>query len=225
MTSSWQRRAFAIVIVACVQFVVLTLVAMLLYPGGTLRDPNTTGYSFYGSFLSELGLTRTHAGGSNLPSFILFVVALTLAGGGLVLFFVAFASFFRRTPLRRVVSALGSLAGIASGICFVGVAFTPADLFAQAHGQFVMWAFQLFPVAVVLYTAAILLEPNYPNRYAVVFAGFAVLLILYLILLRTGPAPDLSTGLAIQATGQKAIVYASVITIGVQALGARRQAR
>lgn len=220
---SWRRKAFSWVAVGCVQFVILTVVAMWFYPGGTITDPTTQGYSFFTNFFSELGLTRTHSGGPNTISFILFFVALTVAGAGLALFFVAFRSFFVQSTAGKVLSAVGSLFGIASGICFIGVAWTPANLQPALHGQFVMWAFEAFPVAAILYAVAILLHKSYPKRFALVFIAFAALLVLYLVLMMRGTGFATPQGLAIQATGQKAIVYASIISILLQSLAARKR--
>ena len=220
---SWHRNAFLWVAVGCVLFVVLTVVAMWFYPGGTIADPTSRGYSFFTNFFSELGLTRTHSGGSNTVSFILFFVALTLAGAGLALFFVVFRSFFAQSRLTRALSTVGSVFGILSGICFIGVACTPANLLPVLHGQFVMWAFEAFPAAVILYAIAILLHKSYPKHFAVVFIAFAALLVLYLVLLMRGPGFATPQGLMIQATGQKAIVYASILSILIQSLGARKQ--
>jgi len=221
--ASWRRRAFSWVAVGCVQFVVLTAVAMLVYPGGTITDPTTRGYSFFANFFSELGLTRTHLGVPNTISFILFFAALNLVGVGLALFFIAFRPFFVGSRAGKVLSAIGMLFGVISGICFAGVAWTPANLQPTLHGQFVMWAFQAFPVAVILYAIAILLHKSYPKRFAVVFLAFAVLLVLYVVLLTRGPWFTASDGVRVQAMGQKAIVYASIVSILIQSLGARKQ--
>jgi hypothetical protein len=220
---SWRRKAFSWVAVGCMQFVILTVLAMWFYPGGTIADPTTHGYSFFSNFFSELGLTRTHSGGPNTISFLLFFVALTLAGAGLALFFAVFRSFFVQSGVTRLLSATGSLFGVFSGICFIGVACTPANLQPVLHGQFVLWAFEAFPVAVILYGIAILLHKTYAKRFALVFVVFAFLLVLYLVLIMRGPGFATPQGLMIQATGQKTIVYASIISILIQALGARKQ--
>lgn len=220
----WRRTIFMLVMIGCVQFVVLTILAMFLYPGGTFSDPTRAGYSFFHNFFSELGLTRTHAGAPNTASFVLFTVALTLAGAGLALFFVAFAQFFSRSLAGKVLSRVGALVGALAGACFIGVAFTPADLYREAHGLFVLWAFRLFPLAVILYTSAMFREPGYPRRFATVFVVFGLLLVAYLLLMTTGPAPYTPDGLVTQATGQKVIVYASIIAVFIQALGAWRRA-
>ena len=218
----WQRRVFPIVMIACALFVVLTTVAMFFYAGGTAADPTAAGYSFFGNFFSELGLTRSWAGGPNTVSAILFVIGLTSAGGGLTLFFVAFRQFFMRSTLDKLLSGLGSIFGVISGICFIGVAFTPANLYGEAHGKFVMWAFQMFPISVIFYSVAIFREREYPNRFAFVFVVFAALLVLYLQLITNGPGMGTPSGRMIQVAGQKAIAYASIISAFIQADGARK---
>src|SRR4030065_92850 len=91
---SMHKHLFTLVIAGCLLFVALTALAMLFYPGGTQTDPAAPGYSFFHNFFSELGLARSHAGGPNTISAALFTAALTMAGGGLVLFFLAFPQFF-----------------------------------------------------------------------------------------------------------------------------------
>jgi len=218
-------RVFSLVMIGCALFVALTTVAMLFYRGGTYADPSAEGYSFFANFFSELGLTVTRAGEPNTVSAVLWFVAMSAAGAGLVLFFIAFRQFFTSSRWGWLLSGLGSLVGIFSGICFVGVALTPANLYLGAHGRFVLWAFQAFPVAAVLYGVAILREPAYPNRYGWVFLGFAVLLVLYVALMLTGPGRDSFQGLVIQVVGQKIIVYASLLTIFIEAHGAKRIAQ
>ncbi len=221
-SSFWQRGVFWLVAAACLQFVVLTAVAMLFYAGGTHAEPMASGYSFSRNFFSDLGLTETRAGRPNTISAALFFTALTLAGGGLVLFFLAFPQFFTRSLVGKVLSWLGSIFGVAAGLCLVGVAFTPANLHGSEHAQFVLWAFRAFPLAVIFYVIAMLCQRDYPRRSALVFIIFAALLIAYLFLLTNGPSSQTAEGLMIQATGQKIIVYASIISILIQSLGALR---
>ncbi len=217
----WRYHAFQWIIVGCWLFVGLTLLAMLGYPGGTALDPEATRYYFFRNFLSELGLTQTYSGAANWFSAVLFFVAMLVAGGCMILFFFTYYSFFNSSLPGKLLAGFGSVAGIASGVFFIGVAFTPANLYFGAHVFVVLWAFRLFPVAVIPYVFAILVERNFPNKYALVFVGFGVLLVVYLWLLTTGPAPDSETGRLIQATGQKIIAYASILAVYFQANGAR----
>jgi hypothetical protein len=103
---------------------------------------------------------------------VLFFIALAAAGSGLVLFFAVFPQFFWQSWPGRLLSLAGSALGIAAGVCFVGVAFTPANLLLKPHGQFVLWAFRLFPLAVACYLPALFLQRAYPRRYAWAFVPF-----------------------------------------------------
>jgi hypothetical membrane protein len=219
---SWREHAFNFAIFACVQFFVLTLLAMLVYPGGTIADPSAPRYSFFHNFFSDLGRTHAPAGQPNTASCLLFTVALTLAGAGLILFFVASLGFFRERLAARLLSWLGCLFGVASGIGFVGAAFAPADRNLAIHGWFVLLAFQAFLPAVLAFAGAILLTRGYPRRYALVNLAFAALLAGYVVLLRAGPSFTSANGLVVQAAGQKTIVYAALVTTFIQAWGARR---
>jgi hypothetical membrane protein len=135
-------------------FVLLTAVAMLSYRGGSRINPTYPRYSFVHNFFSDLGLARSYSGEPNAGPGALFLVALTGAGSGLALFFVAFGGFFVHSVYARVAGVLGTLAGVFAGVCFIGVAWCPADRFMDWHVRFVLWAFQAFPVAVLLYVLA-----------------------------------------------------------------------
>ncbi len=222
MTSSfWRFTAFKIVAVICALFVALTAAAMFIYPGGTSTDKTTIGYSFFGNFFSDLGITIAHNGQPNLIASIMFSIALVSAGAASILFSVAFLQFFTGNAANRILSGLGTLFGIIAGVCFIGVALTPANLFGGAHRNFVRGAFFTFLIAVLFYIVALFRAP-YPRAYTGVFIGCAVLLTLYLFLLFDGPDSDTPTGLLIQVTGQKIIAYAAIISVLIQAVGALR---
>jgi len=213
-------RFLRLVLASILLFLGLTLLAMFLYAGGNDLDPNTPGYSFTRNFFSALGRTVVF-GRPNPASAILFFIAMMAAGLGLLLFFITYPRFFTGQLSCRIWSLLGSTFGVASAVAFIGVAFTPADLSRAAHVQFVAWAFRLLPLAIICYTFAILQHRLYPGRFAGIFAVFAVLLAAYVWLISAGPSFDTPEGLVIQAVGQKIIVYASVISIYLQANGAR----
>lgn len=217
-----RQRLLGWVMVGSTQFVLLTLVAMWFYPGGTVADPTTVGYSFFRNFFSDLGRTVSRTGTPNTVSAVLFAVALTLAGLTVILFFAIMPSLLWRFRATRVPGLFGSLFGALSGLSFVGVAFTPADLFLPAHRTFVQAAFVCFFAAALGLTAAILLAEDYPRRYVAASALFALLLAGYVWLLFSGPDLDSPQGLVVQATGQKIIAYAAVLTTLVLAAGARR---
>jgi len=209
------------VMIFVAQFVTLTFIAMFFYAGGHEADPGAAGYSFTRNFFSSLGVTVAY-GKPNTIAAVLFFIAMSGGGLGLILFTLAFPSFCKESFIARWTSRIGSAIGIVSGLFFIGVAFTPANLLPIQHRFFVLWAFQLFPLAVVFYIIAILREEDYPNKYAILFGVFAAALVGYIWLLRAGPDTDTEAGLVIQAVGQKFIAYFTLITIYYQAWVARR---
>lgn len=217
-----RRWVFVLIMFGCALFVVLTLIAMLFYPGGTMTDPTTSGYSFFANVLSELGMTETHAGQPNTVSRVLFTVTLSLTGVGMAAFFLAFRQFFVDTRSGRILSGTGSVFGVVCAICLVGAAFTPIDVQAQWHFALVTCAFGAFAAAAVAYANAIRREPTYPDRFALVFDIFSILLLIYLFLVMLGPPRSTPEGMMLQATTQKIIVYAAVISVLVQSNGAVR---
>jgi hypothetical protein len=222
MLSFWRKQIFSFVALGCALFVLLTAIAMLFYPGGTASEPATIGYSFFTNFFSDLGRTQARNGQMNAVAAPLFFLALSLAGASLIAFFLAFAPFFTRTWVDRALAWLGTLAGIVAGACFIGIAFTPANLDSARHTRLVYAAFEAFAVAAILYSVTLERERRFPKRFSVIFGAFALLLLLYLGLLFGGPTTQTSQGVLIQATGQKIIVYASIVSVLIQALGARQ---
>ena len=53
-------------------FVILNFISMVIYPGGTIIEPETKGYSFFYNFLSNLGESTAKNGEDNIVSAYLF---------------------------------------------------------------------------------------------------------------------------------------------------------
>ena len=47
-------------------FVILNFISMVIYPGGTIIEPETKGYSFFYNFLSNLGESTAKNGEDNI---------------------------------------------------------------------------------------------------------------------------------------------------------------
>jgi hypothetical protein len=215
------RNIFAIVAGVCALFVVLTTLAMLLYPGGALSARFTHGYLFFLNTFSDLGQLRTQTGATNYPSMVLFTISMATVGIGLGAFFVVFARFFasRSTALwARRVNLLATLVGIAAGACFIGVGATPHDLLYVQHQTFTQWAFRLLLAALILEIVAFRMTPGIPASLLRVNIAFVIILFGYLLLMFAGPAPVNLIGDEIHAVSQKLIVYTAITTIFVQAL-------
>ena len=223
-SARWGQPRYLLMAASSAQFIVLTVIAMVLYPGGQLTDDTTVGYDFFRNFFSDLGRTQGYAGGTQWGSTALFFIALNVGGLGLIYFFIHAPKLFKGQRVERILAIVGSMFGIFAGICFMGVAFTPANVptLLQPHILFVQLAFTTFLVVVITYAIAIWRTAYYPNMYAWAYVGFGVVLSAYIYLLFWGPPADTDTGLIINATGQKIIVYSSLIIMFIQSLGAWR---
>jgi hypothetical protein len=222
----WQVCVFRITIAVSILFFVLTIIAMQLYPGGTITDAHVHGYSFFFNFLSDLGRAATPNGQSNLPARILFTTALSMGSLGVALFFVAMTQFFPAPGRAQLLSRLSAICSLVTCICFIGVALMPVDLVPQIHYAFLNAALLAFLITFLLLFSAVLLTPGFPHDVVWIFSGFALLLATYslllLVLLFFGPDHGSTAWEVIQATGQKIIVYASILTALIQAFHMQR---
>jgi hypothetical protein len=184
----WQKQVYRYIYIGCGLFVLLTVAAMFTYPGGLYTGELTTQYEFFRNFFSDLGRLTVEDGRQNITSAILFFLALSIAGLGLIFFFIAFRQFFMTDRTAKIVSLIGTLMGVASGIFFIGIAGAPYDLFLDIHYQFVFWAFRTFLVAVSIYAFLIFRQEEYPRRYGWIFVAFAFFLAAYIVLLEFGPS-------------------------------------
>ena len=218
----WRRQVIRLAILAVLIFIVFTIAAMLIYPGGTFENPGATRYIFFKNFFSDLGRTIAPDGQTNMLAAALFFLALSSAGVGLILFFVTMPGLILGPVIGKALSILGSAAGIVAGFSFIGVAFTPTDLYSAAHGDFVQMAFVSFLIATLFYIPAIFLDKSYPNRYGIVYIAFAAILGGYVWLLFNGPNSATAEGLVIQVTAQKVVVYSAIICVLIQAQGVEK---
>lgn len=213
-----------------VLFLLLTLIAMFTYPGGTKTHPETEGYTFFYNYFSDLGLYRTFSGEPKWASMILFSSGLGLGGITFVAFFLVIPKWFRDDAQTLLFARIGSAGGVICAIGLFVVACTPADLLLDPHVWAVKIAMLGFLVACIFYSIAVFRRKDYPNKYVVIYAIFMVILVYYLWLLFFGPSTDPETSgikaaniaLMQHCASQKVLVYSMSLTILVQSWGLLR---
>ena len=212
----WHFGVFRFIIATGICFLVLTGIAMLFYPGGTMTDPHVHGYAFFSNFLSDLGRTATPSGQDNLVSHLLFMLALIIGAFGILLLFAAFTQFFTSPGTARWFSRLAAVCGFITGLCFIGVAVVPLDQYGLLHNLLLYTASLTFIVAYLLLFLAVLLTPGFRRRCVYVFAVFAFLiagsLLAFILTFIFGRVAGTPAWEIIHATGQKIIVAASILT-------------
>lgn len=209
---------------AAAAFVGLTAVAMAAYPGGAKYDHRAGGYLFFQNFFSDLGATRTYSGRSNTTSHVLFGIALVGLGLALIAFSTTWRTIHARAGQGRGFGSIAQVAGVVSGIGFVGVAVTPWDRVLDAHNAFVQLGFGVLLVF-MLSILALQARNGWPWPYVASNVVYLFVLGIYVVVLFAGPGLDTKSGLEFQVAAQKVIVYTSIANVAVQALGIRREAR
>jgi hypothetical protein len=136
------------------QFLLLTLLAALLYPGG---------YDYFGYYFSDLGAVEARNGEPNLISRSLFFMALTIIALSLIPFWLIIHRLFRESTIERILSILGSVLGLLSSPFTIGVGLFPIDTQLETHFIVTLILVSLFALASLLYSIAITLNKNYPN--------------------------------------------------------------
>jgi len=218
--TNWKKWAYILNMVGCAQFILFTFIGMLLYTGGTYNDPTIPGYSFFLNFFSDIGRTVSHSGESNFVAFVFFSMAFFFVGILLIPSFLAFPNFFDKGSTEQWISRGGSILGIFSAFCFSGITFAPSDVNSAVHTFFVYAGFLVGSFASLLYLISIFLDKTYPKKYGYNFMVFSVILALYLVLLFAGPSIETTSGLIIQVTGQKIVLYTFAICLFIHGYGA-----
>lgn len=218
MNMTYYRSASGAVLYASIQFFILTFLAMLLYPGGSVHFPQDSSYSFTHNYFSDLGSTMTFSGRGNLFSSVLFVYALVSIGIAM-LYFARTPSFYASKGRKAgYTSKLATCVIVLSGWSFIAVAALPWNLYFSEHIIFVQSAFSFL----LAYSAAVLiLQVRYSWAKSYIAANFIYVLFLsaYTYILFYGPTYETLDGLRFQVISQKIIVYISILNFGYQALG------
>ncbi|MCK5643560.1 MAG: hypothetical protein KAJ19_22365 [Gammaproteobacteria bacterium] len=154
------------------QFILLTFVAGIFYPGG---------YDYGGYYFSDLGAVMARNGDANLISSKIFTVTLTVVALTFVPFWVIIRSLFTESRVERVLSNVGSALGLLSSPFIVGVGMYPIDTKLETHFIVTLTFFSLFTVATLLYSIAIILNQKHPNHLGItglILFGLSILVYL-----------------------------------------------
>ena len=219
--NNWREFAFLFVIIGMIQYLIFTTVAMFFYTGGTLVDSSTRGYSFFSNFFSDLGRTRALSGKSNLTSYLIFTISGSIMGVSLIPFSIAIPHFFKDTNRDKRLSIIGSIFAILTSILMlIVVILLPWDIYYYEHILVVMLYALTGLVAVILFSIVLYSNKEYPNQYAYVLMAYAILFIIYTVVLFIGPDMTTPDGLIFQATTQKIMTYVFIVCFVIQGYGA-----
>ncbi|MFW9782572.1 MAG: hypothetical protein ACFFFB_09855 [Candidatus Heimdallarchaeota archaeon] len=211
-----------LLIIGCVQFLILTAIAMIFYRGGTYINSSSLNYSFWLNFFSDLGRTVAHSGLSNTISFIIFTFTLSSWGILQIPFYIVFIRFFIIGNNKNKLSIAGSICGVINGILYVAIALTPSDILGPPHNIFVVIGFSSIFLSNFFYFIVIVKNRNYNNVYGVFLIISAIIIVIYsvLIIFHDSRIPE---GLLVFVSGQKIMIYSLLLCGIVQGIGALKQ--
>lgn len=212
---------FIFTIVGCILFLILIVIGMFLYKGGTKFDPSSVGYSFFENYLSDLGRVKTYDGTLNTIPRALFTIALSFGGVGLAVFYLVLPYLFIENKTNWKICLAGSILGAFASTFCVLVAYIPSDLNILVHRICVLIFGCISLPANLLLGVSILKKENYPNAYGWIFISFCFVLTAYIILWIVFKFDSPYNQEVAKIVGQKIVIFFEIIVITIQANGAR----
>jgi hypothetical membrane protein len=183
-----------------------------LYPGGTVLDASTRGYSFTHNFLSDLGSTVAFNDGRNTVGALLFDVAIIVAVLVLAGTFIAVVRLLSTAPRGAAFARLAGVAGAVVCVGFLGVAFTPLDRAFRIHMVSSLIACYSFPVATTLLAVGTSRDGRFRARAMLGWAMLTVVLVSFIGMAHLGPSVATERGVMTQVITQK-IMAVSVLVV------------
>ena len=198
-------------------FVILNFISMLTYPGGTIIEPDTKGYSFFYNFLSNLGESTAKNGEDNIVSAYLFNSSMLTLALSYFLFYVSYLRIQLKFNRNKILNFFSFSTIIISLVSFVLVGVFSADNSTfDIHVFFVKVAFRLLLIHCFI-QLFIVYKSKLSKIMLVSSSLFCIILLLFIIVMEYGPNPFLDNqSLFIQVFSQKMIVISILIYFFVQ---------
>lgn len=201
-------------------FILFQIIGMLLYPGGTMFNKASIGYTFTENFFSDMGAYASRNGEPNYLSMIMFSFSLTIVGLTFILYYSTLPFLFKDNKINYSIALFGTLSAFGGSICLIGTGLTPSDLVLDAHIFFANNIFHCFLITAFLYTIVIFRSSSIKKKYSLGYAFFFLSIFVYVGVLHFGPSAHLNnSALIFQVVSQKLIVLAFVFSVLHQTFG------
>ena len=188
----------------------------LSYPGGTLHDESTRGYSFTHNFLSDLGATVAGHSQRNVAGAALFGVSVLIGVLVLAGLIVATVRLLSGAPRARPFARFAAVAGVLACAGFLGAAIAPVDRAWRLHTLSGMVAFRSFAALTGLLAVATARDGRFRTRATVGWAALTIVVVGLIVTSLLGPSTDTERGLVTQVILQKIMVASIVIILWLE---------
>ena len=219
MIKNWKLFASVSIILGPTQYIVFTAIAMFFYTGGTLVDPLSPGYYFWGNFFSDLGRVFALSGAPNFISFTIFTITALILSFSFIPFALIFSSYFKKDKKQYLLARIGSLISLTSVAFLIVTIFTPWDIFNRTHLMFANLFNITGAVGILFFTIAVFYNKDYPNLYGFVYIALLTVAAIYTIVLISIPKSITLDGLVLQASMQKISQYSFLLCFLIQGFG------
>jgi hypothetical protein len=199
----------------------LFVVAMVLYPGGTVNDASTSGYDFFRNFGSDLGRTVAFNGRPNRGSQIVSSLGGVLLMLGIVAGAVGFAAVYSASAVERLWSRAAVVGGFLATSSVLAGFLIPPNHNPVLHGRLASAGFDIALVVRLCLALATLRDRRFP--VSVVTGWMLLTLVLGGFVALRMPITS-RTGLIVQVTAQKMVFIAIAATFLYQTYQAERAA-
>ncbi len=220
LIKNWKLFASLFIIFGPAQYIILTAVAMLFYAGGTMINPLSPGYQFWGNFFSDLGRVIALSGAPNAVSFTIFTITASILSFSFIPFAFVISSYFKSDKKQYLVARIGSLICLTSIVFLIATILTPWDVFDRTHLMFANLFNITGMLGIVFFTIAVLYNRDYPNLYGFVYIALLIIAVISSIILINLPKSITLDGLIIQASMQKFSQYSFLLCFSIQGYGA-----
>ncbi len=207
-----------IMIGASILFIVFIGISMTLYPGGNIVDRSSIHYNFSLNYFSDLGQTSTQSGKQNTASDVLFIIAMGISG----LVLIYFSRIWRAMDIdiheRMFLGVISKIFLIICGLCFIGMAFTPWNLYFENHVLF----FKTAMTCIFGWTlmTLILQMKNEKIKSLIILNSFLLIVIgAYDYVLLTGSDFGTNRNVEFNAVAQKIVMLLFIFNMMFQSIG------
>ena len=170
-------------------FITITLSAILYYllfglsihyyPGGARLDPLFEGFSFFKTFISDLGRNVAINGEPNDLSQALFQASILISNFFFVLFYLTYTIFFIEKPKIKWIAFSGLIIGLLSAALYIALAFTPWDVNTSLHNKLIYLAAPIKFVSSIFYFIATMIDKSLRKNLGYYFIPYILAYIIF----------------------------------------------
>ncbi|MBY9008099.1 MAG: hypothetical protein KGD63_15265 [Candidatus Lokiarchaeota archaeon] len=220
INKKWQNYAFIFIIIAPIQYIILSSIAMIFYSGGTLNNHLSLGYNFWNNFFSDLGRFIALSGQPNYISFTIFTISALIMSISLIPFIISLYKLFQDKNKENNYIIFGSIFGLCAAFFLILTVLTPWDLFLGIHLVFSNLFNFCGAIAAFFYFMGIIINKKYSNIYGLLFLLLLILAFTYIFLSLITSEFFNEDKILIQASYQKISQYTFLLCYCVQGFGA-----